>query len=62
MSQSQHSAADVSPSNKSLDKEAAAVAQIDLEADIPDGGLQAWLSVLGGCVFVFPIIYTVMEE
>ena len=52
MSQSQHSAADVSPSNKSLDKEAAAVAQIDLEADIPDGGLQAWATVMGAYVAI----------
>lgn len=44
-----------SPSSGSIEsqtktEEGTAVARTDLEADIPDGGLQAWLCVLGGYV------------
>lgn len=52
MSQSNIPPVDSEKSINSQKNEEALVAQTvtDLEADIPDGGLQAWLSVLGGLV------------
>ncbi|KAK7689098.1 hypothetical protein QCA50_007789 [Cerrena zonata] len=48
-------------------EEVTAVAQTDLEADIPDGGLQAWLCVLGGwlvtfCTFGYAQSFGVYED
>ncbi|CAL1703585.1 unnamed protein product [Somion occarium] len=60
----------VDRSNASLesnDKEITQVTAVDLEADIPDGGLQAWLCVLGGwlisfCTFGYVQSFGVYED